>query len=129
MAERPAWRAVYDQVAGELGPRLTEVTGSDGFAEAVEVAEAVRARAASELQRNSRRLLHAWNLPAGSDMAMLRQEVGALNRELRALARRVEDLQAQLERAGGADEPEPVADATEQVAAVTEEGSTDRRAS
>ncbi len=115
MADKPAWRVVYDQVAGELGPRLTDVTGSDGFAEAVEVAEAVRARAASELQRSSRRFLHAWNLPAGTDVAMLRQEVGALNRELRALARRVEDLQGELDRVAAATAPPSTPDAPERV--------------
>ena len=96
MSDKPTWRLVYDRLAGEVGPRLTEVTGSDGFADAVEVAGAVRSRASAELQRTSRRVLHAWNLPAGSDIAVLRQELGALNREVRALARQVEELQREL---------------------------------
>jgi hypothetical protein len=97
MSDKPTWRTVYDRVADEVGPRLTEVTGSDGFAEAVEAAGAVRSRAATELQRTSRRLLHAWNLPAGSDITVLRQELGALNREVRTLARHVEALQRELD--------------------------------
>ena len=63
-------------VNGELGNKL---------------AEAVRSRASDELQRSSRRFLHAWNLPAGSDIAQVRHEIGALNREVRALSRQVED--------------------------------------
>lgn len=99
MADKPVWRSMFDQVMSEVSPRLTDVTGSDGFAEAVEVAEAVRVRASSEMQRNSRRFLHSLNLPAGSDVAVLRQEIGALNREVRALARMVETLQQRLDAA------------------------------
>ena len=97
MAEKPAWRAAYDQVMDEVGPRLTDATGSDAFAEAAEVAEAIRTRAASELQRSSRRALHSMNLPAGSDIAVLRQEIGELTREVRALARTVEGIRDLLE--------------------------------
>lgn len=97
MTDKPAWRSMFDQVMDEVGPRLADATGSDEFAEAVEVAEAVRVRASSELQRNSRRFLHALNLPAGSDIALVRQEIGALNRELRALARMVELLHERID--------------------------------
>lgn len=105
MADKPAWRSVFDQVMGEVSPRLIDVTGSDTFAEAVEVAEAVRVRASSELQRNSRRFLHSMNLPAGSDVAVMRQEIGALNREVRALARMVETLQERLEASESSQRP------------------------
>jgi len=103
MSDKPTWRAVYDRLAEEVGPRMKEVTGSDEFADAVEIAGAVRERATTELQRTSRRVLHAWNLPAGSDIALLRQELGALNREVRTLARQVEQLQRELdhERSAG----------------------------
>jgi predicted RNase H-like nuclease (RuvC/YqgF family) len=99
MSDKPLWRNMYDRMADEVGPLMTDVTGSDRFAEVVEVAEAVRSRAATELQRSSRRVLHAWNLPAGTDIAMLRREIGALDREVRALARQVEALQQRLDAA------------------------------
>lgn len=99
MSEKPAWRELYDRVTDEVAPRMIEATGSDRFADAVEVVGAVRSRAASELQRSSRRWLHAWNLPTGTDIAMLRRELGALDREVRALTRQVESLQRQLEEA------------------------------
>jgi len=96
MADKPIWREMYDRVSAEVSPRLTDVTASDGFAEAVEVAGAITSRTTSELERRSRRMLHAWNLPSGSDIAMLRQELGSLTREVRALSRQVEQLQQQL---------------------------------
>lgn len=109
MSDKPAWRTVYDRVTDEVGPRMVEFTGSDRFADAVEVAEAVRSRAVSELQRSSRRWLHTMNLPAGTDIAMLRRELGALDREVRALTRQVESLQRQLadERGQAAERSSP----------------------
>lgn len=97
MTDRPGLRDVYDRLAEQLGPQLTELTASDRFAEAVEVADAVRIRAGNELQRSSRRFLHAWNLPAGSDVTVLRQEIGALERTVRTLTRQVEELQRRLD--------------------------------
>ncbi len=98
MTDRPGLRDVYDRLAEQLGPQLTDLTASDRFAEAVEVADAVRVRAGNELQRSSRRFLHAWNLPAGSDVTVLRQEIGALERTVRTLTRQVEELQRQLDQ-------------------------------
>lgn len=96
MSDKPVLRDLYDRVADELGPRLSELTASDEFAAAVEIAGAARDRAAVELQRSSRRFLHSWNLPAGADITVLRQEIGALDRNVRALSRQVEELQRQL---------------------------------
>jgi hypothetical protein len=97
MSDKPVLREIYDRVAGELGPQLTNLTASDRFAEVAEVANAVRERAAAELQRSSRRFLHAWNMPAGTDIAVLRQEIGALDRAVRGLVRQVEALQRQVD--------------------------------
>jgi hypothetical protein len=94
---KPVLRELYDRIAEELGPQLSELTASDRFAIAVDVAEAVRQRTSTELQRSSRRFLHACNLPAGSDITLLRDEIGALDRTVRALARQVEALQQQLD--------------------------------
>ncbi len=97
--DKPVLRELYDRVAEELGPQLSGLTASDGFASAVEIAEAMRVRAGSELQRSSRRFLHGLNLPAGSDITVLREEIGSLDRTVRALARQVEALQQQLDEA------------------------------
>lgn len=96
MSDKPLLREIYDRLAAELGPQLTEATGSERFADVVAVVEAVRSRAAVDLERSSRRVLHAWNLPAGSDITVLRQEIGALDREVRALTREVEELRREL---------------------------------
>lgn len=94
---------MYDRVAEDLGPRLTDAAGSDAVAGAIEIADAVRDRVETEMQRSSRRFLHAWNLPTGSDIGLLRREIGALDRQVRALSRQVESLQAQLAERDGVD--------------------------
>jgi hypothetical protein len=102
MADRPNLRDIYDRLADQVGPQLADLTASDRFADVVEVVDALRTRATNELQRSSRRFLHAWNLPAGSDVTVLRQEIGALERTVRSLARQVETLQRQLDDADAA---------------------------
>lgn len=106
MSGKPVWRALYDRVSADVSPRMSDAMASDGVADAVEVAGAIGSRAAEGLQRTSERLLHTWNLPAGSDITVLRQEVGALTRELRALARQVDALQHELAAAKSDESPE-----------------------
>jgi hypothetical protein len=92
MADKPAWRQLYDRVASEVGPRLTELTGSDEFADATANAAAMRRRMVRDLEQRSRRWLHMWNLPAGSDINVLRREIGELERQVRDLSKRLEEL-------------------------------------
>jgi hypothetical protein len=92
MADKPVWRQLYDRVAAEVGPRLTEMTGSDEFAETTANAAAMRRRMARDLEQRSRRWLHMWNLPAGSDINVLRREIGELERQVRDLSKRLEEL-------------------------------------
>lgn len=82
---------VYDRAVEELGPRLTELTASQGFTETTELMLAVQVRLRREIERRSRRLLHFWNLPTGSDVAVLRREIGELERQIRELTKRLED--------------------------------------
>jgi len=100
MADKPIWRQVYDRVAAEVGPRLTDVTGSEEFAGATANAAAMRRRMMRDLEQRSRRWLHMWNLPAGSDINVLRREIGELERQVRDLSKRLEEL-------GGSAKPEP----------------------
>jgi hypothetical protein len=92
MADKPVWRQLYDRLATEVGPRLTEMTGSDEFAEATANAAALRRRVVRDLEQRSRRWLHMWNLPAGSDINVLRREIGELERQVRDLSKRLEEL-------------------------------------
>lgn len=87
----PLLRQVYERTVDELGPRLSELTASQGFAEVAEMTVAAQARLRREIERRSRRFLHFWNLPAGSDVTVLRREIGELERQIRDLTKRLED--------------------------------------
>jgi hypothetical protein len=97
MSDKPILRQIYDRVADEVSPQLTQLTASDDFASFVDVATAVQDRMSTELQRSSRRFLHSLNLPAGTDVAVLRHEIGELDRMVRRLTRQVETLQRRLD--------------------------------
>jgi hypothetical protein len=94
MADKPVWRQVYDSMATQVGPRLSEATASDQFAGATEVVIALRRAVLRDMRRRSRRWLHLMNLPAGSDIHLLRREIGELERQVRELAKRVEETGA-----------------------------------
>lgn len=96
----PLLRQVYERAVAELGPRLSQLTASDAFAEATELAQAAQARLQREVARRSRQVLHFWNLPAGTDVTVLRREIGELERQVRDLTKRLEDATAP--RASGA---------------------------
>jgi hypothetical protein len=65
-------------------------------------------RAQSEVRRRSerttRRLLHLWNLPAGSDVTRLLNEIGALQQQVRDLTRELNDANATKGGSNGAEQ-------------------------
>src|SRR3954469_25361249 len=87
MADKPTWRRAFDRVEGPLGAALEDVARSARFAEALGLTTRARAGVRRELERQTRRVWHAANLPAGSDVAHLRRQVAALDRELRQVRR------------------------------------------
>jgi hypothetical protein len=76
------WRA-FDAAERALGPRLEDAARSAAFLDALGVAARVRARLRRDLERQSRRVWHLINLPAGSDLTRLRRQVAELDREVR----------------------------------------------
>lgn len=90
--ERPAvppWRRGFDVVEREAARRIADVSGSDAFAIAIGLTRRVRRQIAGQTERTSRHVLHALNLPAGSDVTRLLGQVASLEREVRALRRQV----------------------------------------
>jgi hypothetical protein len=92
MADRPAWRQSFDAVERELSPRLEAVVRSEEFAVAVGIAARLQRGVEHELARATRRVLHRLNLPAGTDVTRILNEIGQLRIQVR-------DLQAELDEA------------------------------
>ena len=91
MAEdRPMWRQGFDTVEQAVAPRLTEVVNSEQFAIAAGIVTRAQRTARRSAERTTRRLLHLANLPAGSDVTRLLNEIGALQAQVRELSRQVE---------------------------------------
>lgn len=81
----PRWRVGFDLVERQVAPRLQAVLQSEPFAVAVGLAAQARRRVQLEASRSSRRVLHQLNLPAGSDVNRILNELGQLRVQVRQL--------------------------------------------
>jgi hypothetical protein len=88
--ERPVWRRRFDSLESNVSPRLAELMGSEPFKIAVGLATQTRKALRTRTERTMRRALHMWNLPAGSDVTRILNELGRLQREVRELSKRVD---------------------------------------
>lgn len=96
----PRWQRGVGRVVGVITPQLEAVTRRDEFAIAVGLARTVRGDLRRRYERQSRRMLHLFNLPAGTDILALRQQIASLERQLRDLGKTVEDADGHVPRPG-----------------------------
>jgi hypothetical protein len=90
MSEQPLWRQAYDKVDKALTPTVTEVVQSDTFNLALGLGAKVRKTVGKRVGSTAATVWHLVNLPAGTDVRRLRQQVGALDREVRRLTLQLE---------------------------------------
>jgi hypothetical protein len=88
--ERSWWRRLYDGAEGAVAPPLEALVRTGEFARVTATLTWARATARHGLADASAAAWHLVNLPAGSDLAHLRSQVGALDREVRRLTLRLE---------------------------------------
>ena len=86
----PKWRQTFDAIEREVTPRLDRVIRSEQFAVATGLAAQVQRRVAKQAARNTRRVLHMLNLPAGTDVSRLLNEIGQLKAQVRTLSSQIE---------------------------------------
>jgi hypothetical protein len=97
MAERPpAWRQGFDSLERHVAPRIEAVVQSEQFAVAVGLAARVQRAVEGEMARTTRRVLHRLNLPAGTDVSRILNEIGQLRVQVRALTADLEEARAEL---------------------------------
>jgi hypothetical protein len=92
----PTWRQGFDAVERQLTPRLEALVQSEQFAVAVGLLARVQRAVEGEMARNTRRVLHRFNLPAGTDVARILNEIGQLRVQVRELSAELEDARAEL---------------------------------
>ena len=73
-----------------MGPRMTEVVRSEPFQVAVGLMTQARKAMQTRAERTMRRALHTVNLPAGSDVTRILNELGRLQREVRELTKKLD---------------------------------------
>ena len=94
MAEgQPLWLQGFNAVERQVGPRLEALVQSEQFAVAVGLAANVQRSVQRQVSRSTRRWLHLWNLPAGTDVTRILTELGTLQRQVRDLSKRLEDVE------------------------------------
>ena len=98
----PKWRQTFDAIEREVTPRLDTVIRSEQFAVATGLAARVQRRVAKQAARNTRRVLHMLNLPAGTDVTRLLNEIGQLKAQVRTLSSQIEAQGARPARSANA---------------------------
>jgi hypothetical protein len=106
VADQPLWRQAFDAAEKAVAPQLEALLRDERFA----IVAGLVANAQRDLERRSeqatRRVLHRMNLPAGSDVTRLLQEIGALQREVHQLRRQLEaERGSQADGASSTDRP------------------------
>lgn len=96
MADAPSWRQGYDAIEREVAPRLESLVRSDSFAVAVGLVARLQRTVEGQASRTTRRMLHQLNLPAGTDVARILNELGQLRRQVRELRDELEETKAAL---------------------------------
>ena len=86
----PKWRQTFDSIEREVTPRLDTIIRSEQFAVATGLAAQMQRRIAKQAARNTRRVLHLLNLPAGTDVTRLLNEIGQLKAQVRSLSSQIE---------------------------------------
>jgi hypothetical protein len=94
MAGQPLWLRVVYRLERAVGEPVEKIVASDPYFDAVATARRSAARAAGALESASRRWLHLFNLPAGSDVRRLREQLARMDRRLVSIAKELEELEA-----------------------------------
>ena len=87
MAQRPLWRQGFDAIERRVAGPVERAVGSDLFADLVAVGVRSQRAARREVERRTRALLHAVNVPTATDVRRVSEQVAELQRQLRELER------------------------------------------
>lgn len=101
----PGLRDLSHQVE-KLAPLANGLTHSEEFAQAVALLTSVKKVVRTELNKVAAGAWHAINLPAGTDVQRLKQQVGSLDREVRLLSLELQQARKETKRRGVDSRPE-----------------------
>ena len=110
---KPLWRKGFDSVERAIGAPLESVVRSELYFDLVALSTRARNGAFSKVEQLSVGTLHLINLPAGTDIRKLREQIARMERSMAQLAKQIDDA-ARSETPPASDEqpgpePDPIA--------------------
>jgi hypothetical protein len=94
-AQAALWLRVVQQLERTIGEPLESALHSDTYFDLITEMLRVRARTGRTLEGVSRRMLHLLNLPAGSDLRRVREQLIRVERNLAVLSKELDDARAE----------------------------------
>ena len=82
---KPLWKRAVDEVDRRVSGPVEKGAHSDLFGDLVALQWKLARRTQREVERRTRRVLHAVNLPTATDVRRLSEQVASLQREVREL--------------------------------------------
>ena len=79
---RPLWLKVVHKVERAIGEPVESAVHSDTYFDAIAGAMRLRRKAIGAVEGVSRRCLHLFNLPAGTDLRRVREQLSRMERRL-----------------------------------------------
>jgi hypothetical protein len=92
--EQPLWKKAYDAAEKQAAPAIQKLLANPDVIEAITLTMAVNRRARGDAAEFFRRQLHSVNLPSGTDVQKVSNQIAGLERQIRMLNRRIDDLKA-----------------------------------
>ena len=89
----PLWLRAVHRLERAVGEPVEWAVRSDSYFDAITVVNRVHRKTRGTLEELSRRGLHLLNLPAGTDVRRLREQLSRIERRLNHLAEGMEELQ------------------------------------
>lgn len=90
---RPLWLKAVHRLERAVGEPVETVVRSDTYFDVVTVVNRTRRKAIDKVEGVSKRGLHMLNLPAGTDVRRMREQLARMERRLNQLSEDVEDME------------------------------------
>jgi hypothetical protein len=101
---KPLWLRVVLRLERAIGEPVEKAVSSDTYFDTVSTARRTGLRIVAITEGLSRRAWHLFNLPAGSDIWRVREQLARMDRRLVQLRKELEALKFERHSASGADQ-------------------------
>jgi hypothetical protein len=92
-SNQPLWLRAVHRVERAIGEPVESAVRSDTYFDLISTTTRVRRKVGGVAEGLSRRALHLVNLPAGSDIRKMRQQLARMERRLNQLSDEVSELE------------------------------------